>query len=75
MLLFVKGRFADAIFSGRKTIEIRAGKRYAGIRAGDFVSINGRFRRMVHRVDHAPDVNHLISKLTGRFASAGFVDE
>ena len=51
MLLFVKQRFVDQILAGRKSSEIRYGARYRNVRPGDSLSINGRFRVSVRRVD------------------------
>lgn len=51
MLLFVKQRFVDQIRAGFKTCEIRFGTRYAKIRPGNHLSINGHFSVVVTRVD------------------------
>lgn len=51
MLLFVKQRFVDQILAGTKTWEIRHGKKYRHVRADHWLSINGRFRLNVERVD------------------------
>jgi hypothetical protein len=51
MLLFVKQRFVDQIQAGTKTWEIRYGARYRNVRPGDSLSINGRLRLNVERVD------------------------
>ena len=51
MLLLVKQRFVDQILAGTKTCEIRHGARYRNVRPGDALSINGRFRVNVERVD------------------------
>lgn len=51
MLLFVKQRFVDQIRAGTKTYEIRFGAKYRGVRPGDSLSINGRFRLEVTRVE------------------------
>ena len=51
MLLFVKKRYADQIFDGTKTYEIRTGSRYRNIRAGSILNINGRMRVRVTSVD------------------------
>ena len=51
MLLFVKQRFVDQIRAGTKTWEIRYGARYRNVRPGDSLSINGRFRVTVERLD------------------------
>jgi len=52
MLLFVKKKYADAIKSGKKTFEIRAGKRYRNIKPGHILSINGQFTVLVITVEH-----------------------
>jgi len=52
MLLFVKKKYADAIKSGKKTFEIRAGNRYRNIRPGHKLSINGQFTVFVIAVEH-----------------------
>lgn len=41
MLLFVKKKYVDQIKRGEKTFELRAGKRYRNITAGDELLING----------------------------------
>lgn len=74
MLLFVKKRFADAIASGEKTLEIRAGQRYAKITPGDSISVNGRFRKRVARVEVHDDSISLLDSLRGRYAHAGLAD-
>jgi hypothetical protein len=51
MLLFVKQRFVEQIRAGTKTCEIRHGVRYRNVKAGDSLSINGRFRLNVERAD------------------------
>jgi hypothetical protein len=51
MLLFLKQRFVNQILAGTKTCEIRYGARYRNVRPGATLSINGRFRVVVDRVD------------------------
>jgi len=51
MLLFVRKQYSDQIRAGVKRFEIRAGARYAKVKAGDDLSINGHFRVAVTRVD------------------------
>jgi hypothetical protein len=51
MLLFVKQRFVDQILAGTKTWEIRHGARWRHVRPGDSLSVNGRFRVSVERVE------------------------
>lgn len=63
MLLFVKKRFADAIRRGSKTIEIRCGKRYASVRPGGSVSINGHFRRTVAAVERYETLAELLASV------------
>jgi len=56
MLLFVKQRFVDQIRAGTKTCEIRCGAKYRNVKVGDSLSINGRFRLAITRVDvHSRD--------------------
>ena len=52
MLLLTKQTYVDQILSGRKTFEIRCGRRYRNIRAGDTLSLNGRLRLTVTSVDN-----------------------
>ncbi len=51
MLLFVRNPYYGAIKSGEKRFELRAGKRYSHVRPGDELSINGKFRVRVKRVE------------------------
>lgn len=51
VLLFVRKRYIDEIRAGTKRFEIRAGIKYAKVRVGDDLSINGRFRVTVTRVE------------------------
>jgi ASC-1-like (ASCH) protein len=51
MLLFVRNPYYAAIREGTKRYEMRAGHRYRNIRVGDQLSINGRFRVTVSRVE------------------------
>ena len=51
MLLFVKQRFVDQIVAGVNTYEIRHGLKYRNVRPGASLSINGRFRVDVIRVE------------------------
>ena len=62
MLLFVKQRFVDQIRAGTKTFELRAGSRYSKIRPGDSLSINGRFRVTVERVETYPTLDSLLGR-------------
>jgi|GEM_PF-2537686 len=66
MLLFVKQRFVDQILAGTKTCEIRLGPRYRNLRAGDSISINGRFRLNVERVDIHTRTSLLAAALVSR---------
>lgn len=52
MLLFVRNPYFAAIKAGEKRYELRAGSRYRNLAVGDSLSINGRFRVRIHRVDH-----------------------
>lgn len=70
----VKKRFADAIRSGEKTLEIRSGPRYRNIWPGDTVSINGSFRRSVRSVERHELLSTLLRSLGGRHSQAGFRD-
>jgi len=70
-LLFVKGPFAEAIRAGRKTLEIRAGARYAQIARGDSLSINGHFRVRVLDVERAETRAEAMKTLRGRHTLAG----
>lgn len=51
MLLFVKQRFVNQILAGEKRCEIRYGNRYRNVKPGKALSINGRFRIIVERVE------------------------
>ena len=51
MLLFVRNPYYAAIKAGTKRYELRAGPRYRNVKAGDELSINGRFRVRVTRVE------------------------
>jgi hypothetical protein len=73
VLLFTKKVHQDRLASGSKTIELRAGKRYAGAEAGDVASINGRFRLNIVRVERM-DTDEAVSKfLAEHYAACGFV--
>ena len=52
MLLFVRNPYFAAIKAGEKRYELRAGSRYRNLRVGDSLSINGRFRVRIRRVEH-----------------------
>lgn len=51
MLLFIRQKYIDQIRAGLKTWEIRAGMRYRNIRPGSVLSLNGRERVTVTRVE------------------------
>lgn len=51
MLLFVRKLYVNQIRAGQKRFEIRAGSKYANVKVGDSLSINGHFRVSVTRVD------------------------
>jgi ASC-1-like (ASCH) protein len=51
MLLFVCNPYYQAICDGTKRYEMRAGSRYRSVKAGDQLSINGRFRVTVTKVE------------------------
>lgn len=72
MLLITKKKHADNIRSGRKSIEIRCGQRYAGIVAGDSISINGHFRRQVDKVEHFNNREELLSAMKEIYYETGF---
>lgn len=73
MLLFVRKRYADLLKSGAKTLEIRAGSRYAGIRPGHVLAVNGRQLRLrVERVERVETRHDLLASLTPRYRAAGF---
>lgn len=73
MLLFVRKRFADLLHSGVKTLEIRAGSRYARIEPGHILAVNGRqFRLRVTRVERFETRRELHDGLTPRYHAAGF---
>lgn len=72
MLLFTKKLYADLIWSGRKTIEIRAGSRYRHIAEGRHLSINGHFKvraLKTHRFDTLDDLHLFVAK---NFHAIGF---
>ena len=62
-LLFVRNPYAAAILEGRKTFEVRAGAKYANVKAGEHLSINGRLRVEVTRVDRYDDAESLVNAL------------
>jgi hypothetical protein len=72
MLLFIKKRFEDAIRNGEKTIELRCGSRYRNLRPGDFLSLNGHFRKRIERVETFASRDELLAGLHGRYERAGF---
>jgi uncharacterized protein YqfB (UPF0267 family) len=73
MLLFIRKRFADLLRSGAKTLEIRAGSRYAGILPGHVLAVNGRqFQLRVSRVEQFATRAELHDALTWRYQEAGF---
>jgi hypothetical protein len=51
VLIFCKGKHAEALRDGSKRFEIRRGVRYRNIRKGDQFSVNGHFRVQVTAVD------------------------
>lgn len=51
MLLFIKQKYLDQIESGAKRYEIRAGSRYRNVKVGTVLSLNGRKRVTVTRVE------------------------
>lgn len=51
MLLFIRQKYVDQIRAGLKTWEVRAGKRYRNIQPGSVLSLNGRERVTVTRVE------------------------
>jgi ASC-1-like (ASCH) protein len=59
MLLFVKKKYIDQIVSGAKTYEIRAGPRYRNVKVGDVLSLNGRLRVTVTRIEEHPTAKTL----------------
>ncbi len=73
MMIFVRKRFADLLRSGVKTLEIRAGSRYAGIRPGHVLAVNGRqFRLIVTGVERFETRAQLHDTLAPRYRAAGF---
>ncbi len=71
MLLFVRNPYYAAICSGAKRYEMRAGSRYRNLRAGDQLSINGRFRVTISRVEvfARPEEASRASSAAGYFLS------
>lgn len=63
MLLFVKKPFVHWLKEGSKRIEIRAGKRYANLRAGDILSMNGHFRMQITRIDRFASLSDMLAAL------------
>ena len=61
LLLFVKKKYMEQIRSGAKRYEIRAGKRYRHVRAGDTLSLNGTYRITVRRVETHQNASRLPS--------------
>ena len=51
MLLFVRNPYYGAIKAGLKRYELRSGARYANVKPGDTLSINGRFRVLIEAVE------------------------
>ena len=72
MLLFIRQKYVDQIRSGKKTWEIRAGKRYRNIRPGTVLSLNGRERVTVTATEQA-DAESLASR--GLISSASELRE
>jgi len=52
MLLFVRNPYYAAIRDGVKRYELRSGSRYRNVRVGDSLSINGRFHKIVRKIEH-----------------------
>jgi len=73
MLLFVKGHFLHALRNGSKTLEIRAGSRYARIRPGHVLAVNGRQLRLrVGQVERFEGLGELLESLATRHRAVGF---
>lgn len=72
MLLFVKKPWCYQLASGEKTLELRAGTRYRNLRAGSSISVNGRERYAVERVERFETLERFLTSLIGRHQAAGF---
>ena len=75
MLLFVRNPYFAAIKAGEKRYELRAGARYRNLRVGDQLSINGRFRVTITRIQRfetAEDASRA-SRQAGYFVSVAAI--
>lgn len=71
MLLFIKKIHLDRILSGEKTCEIRVGKRYRNVRRGSTLSLNGKHRVEVCRVDAFDNYGDFDAALAKHHKKAG----
>jgi ASC-1-like (ASCH) protein len=75
MLLFVRNPYYQAIAEGRKRFELRAGPRYRNLVPGSHISINGRFRKTIKRVERftRPEEASRASRKAGYFLSVAAI--
>ena len=75
MLLFVRNPYYAAIVEGRKRFELRAGTRYRNLVVGSQVSINGRFRKTVKRIERfsRPEEASRASRKAGYYLSVAAI--
>jgi ASC-1-like (ASCH) protein len=69
VLLLIKKKYFDQIVAGTKTYEIRAGSRYRNIKAGDRLSLNGRARFPVVRVQEFSHAEQLPEDVSDCYAA------
>jgi len=72
MLFFTQKRYQEALREGRKTIEIRAGSRYAKLEVGRLISINGLFKMRVIRIDRHESAAEFLSENADNYGVCGF---
>jgi|HubBroStandDraft_4_1064222.scaffolds.fasta_scaffold992165_1 hypothetical protein len=75
MLLFVRNPYYSAILDGSKRYELRAGPRYRNLCVGSTLSINGRVRKIVRRVERfsRPEEASRASRAAGYYLSVAAI--
>jgi hypothetical protein len=57
VLMFVRSPFWEDIVAGRKRFEIRAGPRYAKLKTGDSLNLNGKLRVRISRIEECSNAS------------------
>ena len=75
MLLFVRNPYYAAIREGSKRYELRCGARYRNLRVGDELSINGRFRKRIRKIERfsRPEEASRASSAAGYYLSVAAI--